>query len=166
VGDAQPHPFLAQPAQLQTPGPAGLVIIFRQPDEQAALQVKDDVPQPGPVLALGAAPPGHADQARQFAVGGAGGRQRHQLDPFCQVELAAHDQPDAVLLCRHMGFHYAGQGALVGDGQGGIAQRRRALHQLGGVGGAAQEAVAAEAVEFGVGHRKKLGKSENCIFIQ
>ena len=50
----------------------------------------------------------------------------------------------------HMGLYNAGQRALVGDGQRAITQRGSALHQFMGVGGAAQEAVAAEAVEFGV----------------
>ena len=51
---------------------------------------------------------------------------------------------------RHVGLDDTRQGVLVGNGLGGIAQRGGPLHQLVGVGGAAQEAVAAEAVEFGV----------------
>jgi len=48
----------------------GLIVIVRQPDQQAALEVKDDIAQRNPVVALGAAPPRHADQAGQFAVSG------------------------------------------------------------------------------------------------
>ena len=51
---------------------------------------------------------------------------------------------------RHVGLDDTRQGVLVGNGLGGIAERGGPLHQLVGVGGAAQEAVAAEAVEFGV----------------
>jgi hypothetical protein len=49
-----------------------------------------------------------------------------------------------------VGLDHPGQRALVGDGQRRVAQRRRPFHQLVGVGGAAQEAVAAEAVQLGV----------------
>jgi len=99
----------AQPARLQTPGPADLAIVFRQRDEQAAFQVKDDVPQPGPLLALGAAPPGHADQPRQFAAGRPGVRQRHQGQALGQAELTPHDQLDAVVPRRHMCVDYSGK---------------------------------------------------------
>ena len=64
--------------------------------------MKDHIAQGDPVLALGAAPPGHTDQARQFAIGGAGGHQRDQPDAFFQVQFAADDQLDALSsLARH-----------------------------------------------------------------
>ena len=37
VGDTQPYPARAQAGELPTPGAAGLVVILRQPDQQAAL---------------------------------------------------------------------------------------------------------------------------------
>ena len=62
VADAQPHPVLAQPRQLQAPGAAGLAVVLRQPDQQAALEMEDHVPQGGAILSLRAAPARHADQ--------------------------------------------------------------------------------------------------------
>ena len=127
--------------------------------------MKDDIAQRHPVLALGTAPPRHADQAGQLTVRGAVRHQRHQAQPFFQQQLAADDQLDARRLRRHMGLHYAGKRALVGDRQRAIAQRGGALHQFMRVGGAAQEAVAAEAVEFGVGHGEAMGNPDNILYI-
>ena len=118
-----------------------LVVALRQPDQQAALEVKDDIAQRHPVLALGTAPPRHADQAGQLTVRGAVRHQRHQAQPFLQQQLAADDQLDARRLRRHMGLHDAGKRAFVRDRQRAIAQRGGALHQFMRVGGAAQEAV-------------------------
>ena len=154
VADPQPYPPPAQAGQLQPVGPGGRVAIRGQPDQQAALEMKDHVPQTGPVLPLGAAPPGHTDQPRQLAVGGPRRRQGHQFYPLFQGEFTADDELEAQLPGRHVGLHRARQGALVGDGQRPVAQRRGLLHQLMGVGGAAQEAVTAQAVEFGVGHAR------------
>ncbi len=154
VADAQPYPAFAQALQLQPPGAGRRIIALRQPDQQAAFQVEDHIPQGCPVLALGAASPGHADQARQFAVGGPARRQCHQPDTFLQVELAADNQFDTQFLRRHVGFHHTCQRALVGHGQCGVAQGRGPLHQFMGMGGAAQEAVATETMEFGVAQHR------------
>ena len=152
VADSQPYPAFAQARQLHSPGAVAVAVLPRKPDQQAALEVEDHVPQRGPVLPLGAAAPGHADQSGQLTVGRPGGCQCHQPDAFFQGELAADKQLEVRLLCRHVGLHHPRQGALVGDGQRPVAQLRRPLHQFLGMGGTAQEAVAAEAVEFGVGH--------------
>ena len=154
VRQPQPDPPLAQARQLGPVGPAGIVVKFRQPDKQAALEMEDHIPQGGPVLPLGTAPPGHADQPGKLAVGFPGGSQRHQLHPLLQVELAAHHKPDARLLRRHVGLYHPGQGTLVGNRHRRIAQRRRPLHQLMRVGSTPQETVATQAVKFGVGQNR------------
>ena len=55
-----------------------------------------------------------------------------------------------------MGAHRAGEGVAVGDADGGEAERRRPLHQLVGVGGAAQEAEVAHRLQLGVGDAPAL----------
>jgi hypothetical protein len=47
-------------------------------------------------------------------------------------------------------LYYSRKRAFIGDGQCAIAQLRRPFYQFVGVRGAAQEAVAAEAMKFGV----------------
>ena len=91
VTHAQPKALLAQPLELQAIGVTVLVIALRQPDQQAALQVKDHIAQCNTILALGAAPPRHADKARQFAVRRPRRHQRHQAQPFLQHQFTADD---------------------------------------------------------------------------
>jgi hypothetical protein len=109
VADPEPEPVAAQPPQLPAIGAAAVVVVCRSPDQQAALEVEDDIPQRDLVLALGAAPPGHADQPGEFAVGAATGCDRHQPDTFGQVQLAADDQLDAACPGRHVGLDHPGQ---------------------------------------------------------
>ena len=161
VGDPQPDPARAQPGQLPPVAPRRLVILLRLPDQQAALEVEDHIPQRHTVFPLGAAPARQADQPRQLPIGRPARHQGHQPDALHQVELAADDQRDTRGLCRDMGLYHPGQGALVGEGDGRIALFRRPLHQLAGMRGAAQEAVATEGVEFGVGHGSGLAVKQD-----
>ncbi len=57
-------------------------------------------------------------------------------------------------LSRDMRPHHARQRVAIGDRQGRVAQRRGLLDQLLGVRGAAQEGEVAQAMQFGVSHRK------------
>ena len=114
--------------------------------------MKDHIPQRHLVLPLRAAPPRQANQAGQFAVGCARRRQRNQLQALQQVQFAANNEFNACPFGSDVSLHYACKRAFICDGDGRVAELRRALYQLVWVGGTAQEAVAAEGVEFGVGH--------------
>ena len=92
VVDPQPYAALAQSSQLQTPGAVAIVVLTWQPDEQATLEVKDQVTQRGTVLSLGAAPACHAYQSGQFAVGCSSRRQCYQPDAFLEIEFTADNQ--------------------------------------------------------------------------
>ena len=109
VADSQPYPSLAQAGQLLAIGPIVLIPAPGQPDQQAALEVEDDIANACPVFTLGAASPGHADQPGQFTVGSAGGNQRHQPNTFLQDEFTAYYQFQANCFCRHVGLDDACQ---------------------------------------------------------
>ena len=72
----------------------------------------------------------------------------------CQVEFGADDEVDAVALFPtrlrgHVRPHRAGYGALVGDGDGGVAEIVGALDEFLRVRCAAQEGEVRDRVQFG-----------------
>ena len=157
VAHAQPEAIAAQPLELQAVGARGVVVPLGQPDEQAALEMKDNIAQGGTVFTFGAAPARHADKAGELAVGRAVGHQRQQAYAFFQPQLAADNEFKAGFLRRHVGLHHARQRAFIGNSQRRVAEPGGARHQLVRVGRAAQEAVTAQAMEFGVGHVLQCG---------
>ena len=101
--------------------------------------------------ALRRAPLAEGEQAAEAAVGGTVARIAEEREPAGEIEPRACEQPQTGGLRCDMGAHRAGEGVAIGDTDGGEAQRRRALHQLIGVGGAAQEAEVAHRLQLGVG---------------
>ena len=92
---------------------------------------------------LGARAPAR-DQLGQVAVALArlrqqGQAQRCRVGRGAQLEAGADEQRQVELLCLHVRAHHAGQAALVGDGQGCIAQLGGAGGQLFRMRGALQE---------------------------
>ena len=101
------------------------------------------------VAALGRAGAGGGDEFAQAAPALHIARQGHHAHGAPAEFTAGNErQPQALRL--GMGTHHPGHRALVGQRQGGVAQRVRALHQLGRVRGAALEAEVAQRVQFGV----------------
>ena len=119
------------------------------------------------VAALGGPAAGGGDELTQAAPAVQIAGQRHQAR-VAKVELRAVKQLERPqpLLARVVGLalgqqglqvapggpgpHHPGHGALVGDGQGRITELVRPLHQLLGVGGAAQKAEVAQAMQLGI----------------
>ena len=122
-------------------------------DHQAPRQPVVQVIANEVVFTLLRTPPPLGDQGRQVAVALAILRQQHQLRPVGEPDLAADDQMQAVLLRPLVRPHDARERAFVGDGERRVAELRRALGQLIGVRGPAQEGEVADAVEFGEGGR-------------
>ncbi len=93
-------------------------------------------------------------QARQPAIGRPVRRIAEQAPAVAQVEAAADDEADAGLLRRLMRAHHPGQRVAVGDGEGGVAERRGGHRQLLRMRAAAQEGEVAGDLQLGVaGHR-------------
>ena len=142
---------------LATPLAAFLVqAVRRQRDQHLALGVRRHVLHMEHAAALGRAPLTEGEQAAEAAVSGAVARIAEEREPAGEVEPRAGQEPQARRLRRDslrcdMGAHRAGEGVAVGDADGGEAERRRPLHQLLGVGGAAQEAEVAHRLQLGVG---------------
>ena len=94
------------------------------------------------------------DQLRQVAVAVARGGEQHETrlvaKGVVQRELGADDERQPGVACAQMRTHDAGKRTLVGDRQRRIAERLRALDQLFGMRGAAQEREVRDAVQFGV----------------
>src|SRR5262245_17301528 len=90
------------------------------------------------------------DQRRQIAVTGAVLRQQDELWPVGEPYLRADEKIEPGPLRRDMRAHRSGKRAFVGDRERGIAQFVRALDQLFGMRGAAQEAEVGKAMQLGV----------------
>ena len=95
----------------------------------------------------GAQMPLATEESRYRATAG----QKDEARPILDLDLAADDELDAVLLSGKMSAHHARHRALVGDGKGGVAQACSSGNQFLGMGGATQEGEVAEAVDLGVG---------------
>ncbi len=138
-----------------------------------------DIGRIGKVAALFGAAPRHRDPLRQVAVAAPRLREQHQARQRCrcsasllplplgegggegcctpllrrrrQPHLAADDQMQSRMALRlDMRAHHAGERALVGDRNRGVAQLRGAHDQLFRVRGTGQEAEIAAAVKFSV----------------
>ena len=137
--------------------------VRRQRDQHLALGVRRHVLHMEHAAALGRAPLAESQQAAEAAVGGAVARIAEEREPAGEVEPRAGQEPQARRLRRNslrcdslrcdMSAHRTGEGVAVGDADGGEAERRRPLHQLLGVGGAAQEAEVAHRLQLGVGRQ-------------
>ena len=125
--------------------------IRRQRDQHLALGVRRHVVEMEHATSLGRAPLAEGEQAAKAAVGGAVAGIAEEREPAGEVEPGACEQSQARRLRCDMGAHRAGEGVAVGDADGGEAEFRRPLHQLVGVGGAAQEAEVAHRLQLGVG---------------
>ena len=151
AGEAQPGPVgegPGHPGQRVRMPPAGRI---GQPDQQTTIQrLGQEVIAAQFVAALGAAPAGQGDQAGQLPIPAPAGGQQHAVRAVVQAELRADDELNGVVLGGFMCPHHPGQGAFVGECQGGVAQPGGALDQLARVRGPAQEAEIADAMQFGV----------------
>ncbi len=103
------------------------------------------------VGALRRAAPPAGDELAEIAVARAVGGEQHELDTIGERDLAADHERQPACLRGEMGAHHPGHRALVGEGEGAIAERLRPLHQLLGVRGPAQEGEIGQAMELGVG---------------
>ena len=117
----------------------------RQRDQHLPLGVGRHVVRVEHATSLGRAPLAEGEQAAEAAVGGAVTRIAEEREPAGKVEPRAGEEPQARSLRCHslgcdVGTHRAGQRVAVGDADGGEPEFRSPLHQLVGVGGAAQEA--------------------------
>ncbi len=105
-----------------------------------------------------------ADQGAQRRVGSAVFGKHHYFQTVHANDFAADDQLQRQIFRGCMGADDACYRALVGQRKPRIAELERRLHELGGMGRAAQERKVTEAVEFGVtaggacdvGHRLRL----------
>ncbi len=139
-------PAFAEPSAL---GHEGFnLALTGDPQRQAFIHAPAEVLQAGLVGALGRASAQLGDQRGELAVGAAVGRQQNQVNAFLEAELRAHDELDAELLCRHVGLDEARVGALVGQRERAVAELCGPLDELLRVGGAAQKAVVADAVQL------------------
>ena len=80
-----------------------------------------------------------------------------------QVETGADDAADIRFFTALMGADDAGQGASVGDAEGGDAEDRGAGEQFLDMGGAAEEGEVRGGLEFGV-HGRFLGIVPGFVF--
>ena len=137
--------------RLAIPLPSLLVqALRRQRDQHLALGVRHHVVPMQHAAALGRAPLAESEQAAEAAVGGAVAGIAEEREPAGEVEPGAGQKPQPSSLRCDVGAHRAGKGVAVGDADGGETQRRRAVHQLVGVGGAAQKAEVAHRLQLGI----------------
>ena len=148
----------------------------------------------GQIVALARTPARQRDPVRQVAVAPARLRQHHQArrslsgvgqrgcasvgsrsvlsrQGFAalrrrQAHLRTHDQMQADTLGLGVRPHHTRQRTLVGEGQGRVAQRVGALHQLLRVRGAGEKAEIAAAMQLGVvgGHGHGTCKASRILF--
>src|SRR5690606_19205652 len=100
--------------------------------------------------ALLGATPSINDQLAQALVSGLVLGQQDQPGAGLYPHFAADNQGDVMRLGGLPGADYAGQGALVGNGQRLIAVLSGTGKELVGAGGAPMEAEVAQAMQFGV----------------
>ena len=105
-------------------------------------------------------PPQLRDELAEIAVAvkvaGEGGqhersRGRARRDTPVDLELGADEQLELVLLRGYMRSDDAGHAALVGDGEGRVAELLRSFDELLGLAGAAEESEVGDAAQLCVG---------------
>ena len=138
-------------------GPRG-----RQGDENLTLPVGQDVFQSDLALALPGAALAQGEQAREPAIGGPVGGKGQGLEAVAQHQPRADDKAKAKTLGRDVGADDAGEGVVIGDGDGLVAEIGGPLDQLLGVRGPAQEAEIAGHRKLGVGGAHCPAKSARC----
>ena len=120
----------------------------RQPGSPASRSVPRE-----PVLAFRGRAPAPRDEARERAVSAAVCSERDEAQAVREPELAADDERQARLARGGMGPHDAGERALVGQRERGVAERLRTLDEFRRVRRAAQEREVADAVQLRIRHR-------------
>ena len=103
---------------------------YGHPKPQAAINAPVQVFQAHVIFTFRRAPPELADQPRQLAVGGPVGRQQHQMNAFLEMKLGADDEVNVVIFGGQVRLDQAGKGALVGDGDGLVAEPGCLLYQF------------------------------------
>ena len=123
--------------------------------------------QVGPVqriAALAAASPTGGDQPGKAGIAGAVGGQQHQFG-WChgairhavlQQHFAANEQWQPGRLGCDMRSHHTGERTLIGDGQCGIAQFERPLHQFFRMRSATQKTEIRQTVQLGIGRQSGI----------
>ena len=145
---AQPLPVPRQPF-----GEPGTGDFRRQGDEDLLPGRLHDISAVEPARSLWGAPASPGDQAGQAAVAFPGGGQTEQGRAVLEVEAGTGDEAQLRPAGGVVGAHHPRQGVAVGEGQGGVSQSMRPLHQFFGMGGAAQEREVAGNLEFRVAVR-------------
>ena len=145
-----PGEMLRDPVRPGTRHAGFLRLVFRQPQRETAVQIALEIGHRQPVAALVRGPASPGDEPGEPAVGGPVRGQQHQAETLFQPQLGADDQREIAFPGRRVGTHHARQGALVGDGDGGVAELRGPQHQLLRVGGAAEKAEIGDRVQLGV----------------
>ena len=112
------------------------------------------------VVAFAGAAAAKRDQGGEIAVAVAVLRKHDELRAIGEPEFAADQQLEADLLGCDVGTHDAGERALIGDRQRGVAEFGGAHDQFLRVRGAAQEAEVGNAMQFGVAGQ--FGGHEKC----
>ena len=152
--DRDPQPpgeALGEPAQL-----GGRGLCRRHPQDVALCEACClEVGARERVSSLVGRAPAAGDEAAQPSVAAPVDGERDQREAALEAELRADDELQAAVLRRHVRAHDAGNRALVGDREGGIAECVRLLHQLVGMRGAAQEGEVGEAVQLGVRRQRR-----------
>jgi hypothetical protein len=93
------------------------------------------------------------------------GERRFAGIAWLDAELGAQQQIRPLPGC-HMGAHDARQGTFVGDGQGTVAQRLGALHQLLRAAGPPQKGEIGDAAQLGVRGKKVLHRASGVVPMQ
>jgi hypothetical protein len=123
--------------------------LTRYPEREEALDLRE-VFACQPVFALRCCAPRLRDDLAEILVAADVDAEEHELQAIGEREFRSDDEVHLRVARSFVGAHDARDRALVGDGDGGIAELGRAVDELLGRGGSAQEAVIAEAVELRV----------------
>ncbi len=127
----------------------------RDQQHQAAVDRSGEIPAGQSVGALDAAPAAAGDERGEIAVALEVAGQQHQGGAVLERELRADDERQVERRGGDVGAHDAAQAALVGDGEGAIAEGMRRAHQLLGMRGAAQKGEVADGVQLGILRRRR-----------
>ncbi|MNP18579.1 hypothetical protein D3C76_1110670 [compost metagenome] len=120
----------------------------RHPQRQQALQRTAEILAQQLVLALLRPTPAQGNQLAQCLIPGQILRQQHHLGPGLDLHFTANNQRQADFPRHLPGADDAGQGALIGNGQGFITMAFGPLEQLAGARRPALETEVGQAVQF------------------
>ena len=138
------------------PGKFRIKPIRRQGDEDLILGVIEEIGDVEEAFSFFRAAFAGGQNSGEPPISGAVSRETQQTGTIIEIEPDADHDANSGFLGRGMGAHDAGDRIAIGDRDGPVAELRRGLDQLFGMGGPAQEAEIAGHLQFGVVHAQSL----------